>query len=126
MKSREVKKKVVIVEFADYGIWEIPAERIAAIAAEEKVCSEAKSPEDAERIRKEEYEYAMENDWFLKDYAENNIEWGQIKDVITQRSFARRSSMVEQFYNAEFDVDDVVKTVYEDEEDYLGSFGDKE
>ncbi len=67
--------KYLRVEMPDKSLWDVPADLIANHRAS-YFAGQSKSPADT---YKEEYEFGMEYDSELQDWAENNLNWSQVK-----------------------------------------------
>lgn len=74
------KSKFIIIAFSD-GDYKIPADIIAKDRA--KYYAELDSERgdgEYDEIYKEEYEYTMNDNYELIDWAENNMDWSDISD----------------------------------------------
>lgn len=81
-----MKKKYLIVTMPDNSQWKIPAKFIAEQRAEyyaTRDCEKDKSL-NYSTVFTEEVKYALKNEYEIVDWAENNMNWCDVKDMATE------------------------------------------
>ena len=73
--------KYIRVTMLDLSKWDIPADFIAKDRAKYYADKESKNDLTWAKIYNEEYEYTMEDDYELKDWLSNNMNWKDVKDI---------------------------------------------
>lgn len=81
-----MKNKYLIVTMSDNSQWKIPAQYIAEQRAEyyaTRDCEKDKSL-DYTTIFKEEVKYALKSNSEIEDWASNNMNWVDVKDIAVE------------------------------------------
>lgn len=80
----QTMSKYLYVTFSDRKVYRIPAEVIALSRADYYVQhdldTEHITPRQVQHAMKEEYEYALEDNSILFDWAQNNIDWEDVQE----------------------------------------------
>jgi hypothetical protein len=81
-----MKTKFLIVTMSDNSQWKIPAQFIADRRA--KYYSESDCKKDPTLllavVYNQEFEYALKNEEEIIDWASNNMNWSDVKDIATE------------------------------------------
>jgi len=104
--------KNLVVHMSDQTVWKIPAKVIAENRAKYYADIDSKQGEEFDTVYKEELDLTMQNNTMLIEWAENNMNWLDVKQL---------AKLVGQVpINYESDWVNAVKTII-DEEDSNGS-----
>ena len=78
-----MKNKYLIVTMSDNSQWKIPAQYIAELRAKYYATSDCEKDKSLvySNVFKEEVEYALTDTCEIVDWASNNMNWSDVKDI---------------------------------------------
>ena len=100
-----MSEKYLLVQFSDRTKWKIPARIIADSRADYfATVDSATGDEDYHDIYKKEFEYTLEDNSELEDWAKNNMDWKDVFDWAELVSEEERACYEKEWCNCDCEI----------------------